>query len=149
MAVFLNKTGIATALGILGSIIASALGGWSNDLRTLIILMGIDFVTGVLVAAVFKKSNKSETGALESKAGWKGVCRKCTAIMFILFAHQLDTAMGMDYIRTATIIGFIFNESVSIVENAGLMGIWLPPQLIAAIDILKNKADINNKKEDD
>ena len=58
---------ICTALGVIGSAIASAFGGWDAGLVTLIIFMAVDYLSGLLVAGVFHKSNKTDTGALESK----------------------------------------------------------------------------------
>jgi len=66
---------------------------------------------------------------------------KCALAHFFIIAHRLDVSLGTEYIRTATIIGFIANEVISIVENAGLMGIPLPTVITKAIDILKNKGE--------
>jgi toxin secretion/phage lysis holin len=103
--------------------------------------MAVDYVTGLIVAGVFQNSNKTENGALESKAGWKGLCRKGTTLLIVLVACRLDLMLGSNYIRDAVIIGFVFNESISILENVGLMGVDLPPVLVKAIDILKNKTE--------
>jgi toxin secretion/phage lysis holin len=134
----------ASSIGVLsaiGSSIANLFGGWTSDLMTLIIMMGIDFFMGFLIAAVWKKSSKSNTGTLNSWSAWKGLCRKCTSLLFVLVAHQLDQTMGIDYIRTAVIIGFIVNELISIVENAGIMGIPIPGVITRAIDMLKQKSE--------
>ncbi|MBE7024013.1 MAG: phage holin family protein, partial [Ruminococcaceae bacterium] len=80
-----------------------------------------------------------ENGNLNSRAGWKGLCKKCVTLLFVLIAHRLDVSLGTEYIRTATIIGFIANEVISIVENAGLMGLPLPKVITKAIDILKKE----------
>lgn len=80
------KNRICTAIGVVGSFIASLFGGWDAALVTLIMFMCIDYVSGLIVAGVFHKSQKSETGALESKAGWKGLCRKCMTLLFVLIA---------------------------------------------------------------
>ena len=130
-----------TAIGMIGSFVAELFGGWTNDIVTLIIFMAVDFVMGLILAGVFKKSSKSQTGALDSHAGWKGLCRKCVTLIFVLIAHRLDLLLNTDYIRTATIIGFIANETISIVENAGLMGIPLPSVITKAIEILTQKGD--------
>ena len=128
-------------IAYVGSFIASLFGGWDAALVTLIIFMCIDYVSGLIVAGVFHKSQKSETGALESKAGWKGLCRKCMTLLFVLIAYRLDLAIGVSYIRYAVIIGFMANELISIVENAGLMGVPLPAVIQNAIDILTKKSD--------
>ena len=116
-------------------------GGWDQALVTLIIFMAIDYISGLIVAGVFHNSKKTSTGTLESRTGWKGLCRKCMTLLFVLVAYRLDLAIGVDYIRDAVIIGFIANELISIVENAGLMGIPLPAVITNAIDILTQKAE--------
>ena len=135
------KSGICTAAGIVGSAIAALFGGWDEALMTLVIFMVIDYVSGLIVAGVFHTSKKTESGTLDSRAGWKGLCRKGVTLLFVLVAHRLDMAIGVDYIRNAVIIGFMANELISIVENAGLMGIPLPKVIQNAIDILTEKSE--------
>ncbi|WAJ24062.1 phage holin family protein [Lacrimispora xylanolytica] len=134
------KNVLCTTAGVVGSFIASLFGGWDTGIATLLLFMGIDFFSGLAVAGIFKNSTKTETGALESRAGFKGLCRKCMILLFVLIAYRLDLAIGTNYIRDAVIIGFIANELISITENAGLMGIPLPGVLTKAIDVLKKKA---------
>lgn len=133
------KTGICTTIGLIGSVITTLFGGWDSGLGTLILFMAIDYFTGLAVAGVFHKSNKTDSGALESRAGWKGLCRKCMTLLYVLIACRLDMLIGVDYIRDAVIIGFILNEIISITENAGLMGVQLSEPISKAIDILNNK----------
>lgn len=135
------KTGILTGIGVVGGFIASLFGGWDAALTTLIIFMGIDYVTGLIVAGVFNNSTKSENGALESRAGWKGLCRKGVTLLIVLIACRLDMVIGSSFMRDAAVIAFIANELISIVENAGLMGIPVPAVIKKAIDILKSKAE--------
>ena len=135
------KDMICTATGILGSIVAGFFGGWTSGMATLVILMAIDYFSGLIVAGVFNQSAKSTSGGLESKAGWKGLCRKFMTILFVGIAYRIDLALGTTYIQDAVIIGFMANELISIVENAGLMGLPLPSIITKAIDILKNKSE--------
>jgi len=135
------KTAILSGIGIAGSAIANLLGGWDTALQTIIIFMAIDYLTGLIVAGVFKNSQKTETGGLESRVGWKGLCRKGMTLLIILVATQLDRMSGTDVIRNAVIIGYIANEALSIIENAGLMGLPVPKFLQNAIDILKKKSE--------
>ena len=128
-----------STVGIVGRVIAAMFGGWSDALITLIVFMSIDYATGLIVAGVFKKSKKSESGALESRAGFKGLCRKGVALLIVLVAVRLDIVMHTSYIKDAVIIAFIANESISIIENAGLMGIPVPSVIAKAIDVLKEK----------
>ncbi len=132
---------ICTFIGMVGSAIASIFGGWDTGLVSLLIFMALDYVSGLVVAGVFHKSNKTDTGSLESKAGWKGLCRKCMTLVFVLVAHRLDLVIGTNYIRDAVIIAFMANELISLVENAGLMGIPLPAVITKAIDILQKKSE--------
>ncbi len=136
-----GKNILAIFIGIVGATVTTLFGGWSAGLTTLIFFMTIDYVSGLLVAGVFKTSPKSETGALSSKVGYRGLCKKGMILLFVLIAYRLDLLIGTDYIRDAAIIGFCVNELISIVENAGLMGIPLPPILIKAIDVLVNRED--------
>lgn len=135
------KNGICTIVGVVGSFIASLFGGWDTALVTLMIFMAVDYVTGLVVAGVFHKSPKTDGGTLESRAGWKGLCRKGMTLLVVLVACRLDLIMGSNFIRDATIIAFIANETISIIENAGLMGAPIPGVLVKAIEVLKQKAD--------
>nr|DAO77472.1 MAG TPA: holin [Caudoviricetes sp.] len=126
-------------VGAVGGFVAMVFGGWSDALITLIVFMALDYVTGLIVAGIFKKSKKSENGALESRAGFKGLCRKGVALMIVLVAVRLDIIMHTTYIKDAVIIAFVANESISIIENAGLMGIPVPSVIAKAIDVLKEK----------
>ncbi|HKL74278.1 MAG TPA: phage holin family protein, partial [Clostridia bacterium] len=128
------KQTIFAIVGIIGSFTAKLLGGWDMALQTLLLFMVTDYLTGLIVAGVFKKSPKTETGALESKAGWKGLCRKGMTLLYVLVAAQLEKMTGTDIIRNAVIIGFIANEGLSILENGGLMGLPIPKKLKDAID---------------
>ena len=135
------KNGFCTMIGAIGALIASLFGGWDTALATLMIFMATDYVTGLIVAGVFHTSQKSENGALESRAGWKGLCRKGVTLLVVLVACRLDLITGTNFIRDAVIMAFICNETISIIENAGLMGIDIPPALTAAIEVLKKKSD--------
>lgn len=126
-------------LGVVGGAISSYLGGWDTALQTLIIFMALDYITGLIVAGVFHKSTKSESGALESRAGFKGLCRKGVALLIVLMGCQLDLMAGTDFIRDACVIAFVTNEALSIIENAGLMGVPVPEVITKGIEILKSK----------
>lgn len=141
------KDGICTAIGIVGSTIASFFGGFDAALITLLIFMGVDYATGLIVAGVFHKSEKTENGALESRAGWKGLCRKGVSLIVVLVACRLDMIMGSNFIRDATVIAFIANETISIIENAGLMGVPIPSVITKAIEVLKKKSEREDKKD--
>lgn len=135
------KHTICTVFGMIGSLIAGAFGGWDGAFITLLIFMGIDYVSGLAVALIFKKSPKTQSGGGSSRVGWKGLCRKGMTLLIVLVAYRLDLVLGTSYIRDTVIIGFIANETLSITENAGLMGVPLPKVIVKAIDILNDKSD--------
>lgn len=142
------KTGFLTGIGVLGSAVASLFGGWDAAIATLLIFMGIDYVTGLMVAGIFHRSAKSETGALESGAGWKGLCRKGVTLLIVIIAHRLDLLLGTTMIRDAVVIAFVANETISIIENAGLMGVPIPAAIVKAIDVLNAKANQEEKEHE-
>lgn len=141
------KEAVCTAFGLVGSAIAAVFGGWDSGIATLVIFMCLDYVSGLVVAGVFHNSKKTETGTLESKAGWKGLCRKCMTLVFVLVAYRLDIVIGTNYIRDAVIIAFIANEAISLIENAGLMGVPLPAIITKAVDILQKKASAESEEK--
>lgn len=135
------KQAIFAAIGTVGSFIAGALGGWDTAFLTLCAFMAIDYATGFVVAAVFHKSKKSQSGGLKSHEGWKGLCKKGMILLLVVVANLLDKQIDASYVRDAVCIFFIVNEGVSILENAALMGLPIPKWLSKALDILQAKAD--------
>lgn len=138
------KESICTAIGITGSFIAGLFGGFDASMVTLIAFMAVDYVTGLILAAV-RKSPKTDTGGLSSRIGLKGLAKKCVILMLVLVSARLDITLGTSYIRDAVCIGFIANELLSIIENAGLLGVPMPQALKNAVEILQKK---NDGKED-
>ena len=133
------KNTIITIMGVIGTTIAHALGGWDTALQTLLLFMLIDYITGLMVAGIFHKSPKTNCGAIESTAGFKGLCRKGMTLLFVLIGAQLDLMFNSDIVRNGVIIAFIANETISIIENAGIMGVPVPKVLKNAIEVLQKK----------
>ena len=121
------KGRICVLLGTAGACLAGLFGGWDASLGTLLLFMGIDYITGA-ATAVCGKSPKSESGRLSSKIGWRGLVKKCVTLLLVLVAVRLDLT-----------IAFSCNELLSIVENAGLLGVPMPELLRQAIDILQRR----------
>ena len=140
---------LTAGIGALGGLMSWLYGGFGDAMSALIVFMTLDYMTGLIVAGVFHKSNKTESGALESKAGWKGLCRKGMTLGIVMMAALLDRVMGTSYIRDAVIVGFIFNESLSILENAGLMGVSYPKALKNALNLLNRKGEENHESKDE
>lgn len=133
------KQGICTILGILGSTLAAAFGGWDAAMAALVTCMAVDYISGSMVALVFHKSTKSETGAYNSAYGLKGLCKKGLMLLFVLVSVQIDRMLGADYVRDAVCIGFCSNEVLSIVENLGLAGVPMPEAVTKALEQLQKK----------
>ena len=141
------KETICAMIGVMGSGLAALFGGWDAAIVTLLLFMAVDYITGLIVAGVFHNSGKTESGALESGAGWKGLCRKGVTLLVVLVACRLDLIMESNFIRDGVVIAFVTNETISIVENAGLMGVPVPAPIMQAIEVLKKKSEGVGKQE--
>ena len=133
------KTMICSVAGVVGSVVAFLFGGWDASIITLLIFMIADYITGTIVAGVFHKSDKTSSGNIESRAGWKGICKKFVTLIFVVVANRLDVQMGSNFLRDAVCITFITNELISLIENAGLMGLPIPKPIAEAISVLQSK----------
>ena len=136
------KNAVCAGCGVVLSALAQLFGGWDAALGALLIFMAADYVTGMTAAAVFHRSKKTEDGTLESRAGWKGLVRKGITLAVVLAAARLDAVVGSDFIRDAAVIGFTANEGLSILENAGLMGVPIPRAVVSALHVLRDRADM-------
>lgn len=132
---------VCATIGVIGATITSLLGGWDYGMQLLVIAMAVDYISGIMVAGVWHKSNKTKSGKLESRAGFKGLCRKGMTLGLVLVAHYMDLAIGTQYIRDAIVIGFAVNEIFSILENLGLMGVEYPAVIKNALEALKKKGE--------
>ena len=133
------KAIFCTILGAIGGIFLQIFGAWNFALTVLVICMGIDYATGVILALVFHASPKSSEGGLDSNVGWKGLVRKVSTLVIVLVAHFVDVLIGTEYIRDAVVIAFVVNEIVSILENCGLMGVPIPNIILRGIDVLRQR----------
>lgn len=134
-------------VGSVGGLFSMLFGGWSTALVTVIMLMVFDLITGgFIIPLIFKSSPKTETGGIQSNVFGKGVCRKMYKILLITVAYRLDLTFGINYLKDTFIIAFIFEETLSLVENAALMGMPLPAVITNALDVLKNKKLVFGKE---
>ncbi|WP_298483100.1 holin family protein [uncultured Ruminococcus sp.] len=133
------KEWICAAAGTAGSFLIAAVGGWDLSLQILLAFMAVDFCTGILTAAVFHRSAKSQNGRLESRRCFQGICRKIAMLMLVAAGHAMDLLLGCAILRNAVIIGFCTNEVISITENAGLMGVPLPAAWKNTVSVLSRK----------
>lgn len=144
-----TKQGLVAAVAAGAALLAEALGGWDGALQLLIGMMAADYLTGVAVAAIWHRSDKSESGTLSSKAGFKGLCRKGAMLLVVWVAVLLDRAMEVSYTRTAVCFFFAGNEGLSLMENLGLMGAPFPKFLKKALEALKEKGEDGDGSDDD
>ena len=134
------KETACTLIGLIGSGLCWAFGGWDAAMAALLVCMAVDYISGSIVALVFHKSTKTETGAYNSADDLKGLCKKGLMLLFVLVAVQIDLILNIDYARDAVCIGFCANEVLSIVENLGLAGIPMPQAITKALEQLQKKS---------
>jgi toxin secretion/phage lysis holin len=138
---------VLTVFSAIGAEIADAFGGWDAALIILVRFIAIDFVLGIVIALVWKRSPKTKDGAFESNASLKGLFRKGGILLIVFIAVQLDILThSRGYIRTAVILFFIANEGFSIIENLGIMGIPLPPVIKNAFSAIKKQSENTNMR---
>lgn len=134
---------IIKALATVAGALAGLLGEWSTMLTLLAIAMGVDYLSGLIVAWR-GKSPKTDGGGLSSKAGFDGLARKAFIVLIVLLATILDKAVGgtTAVFQMATVAYYIANEGLSILENAALMGVPFPAKVKDALEALKSKGDV-------
>lgn len=139
------KDFISTMVGIGAGILSWLVGGFDTPVLALIICMGADYVTGLIVAGVFHTSPKTSGGGLDSRVGWKGLARKFVTLLIVVVANLADLILELGYIRDAVVAAFCANECISILENAALMGIRIPTALEAALEKLSEEGKHEGK----
>lgn len=134
------KNGVCAVAGTIGAYLSFIFGGWNAAMLWLTVFMSLDYVTGLIVAGVFKHSPKSDTGALESRACLKGLFRKGGMLVLVLIGYAVDDVLGTQYIMDGVIYALMVNELLSLLENLGLMGVEYPDVLANALELLRHKA---------
>ena len=127
-------------VGLLSGVVEFLFGGWTLKMSILMAVMAMDFLTGWLVALVWKKSPKTKDGGLKSDIGWKGLVKKVFIVILVSLLHLADVFFGYDYLMNMGLIGFFCNEALSIIENIGLV-YDLPPMITKAITVLNEKSN--------
>lgn len=130
-----------TISAVIGAILAYLFGGWSALLGILLAFVVTDYITGVVAAGL--------AGELKSEIGFKGIAKKITIFVIVAVAHLADQAMGLDSIlMSAAIFFYLSNELLSISENAGRIGLPVPPIFKKAIALFKEKGGEDIVQED-
>lgn len=120
----------------------------------LIAVMSIDYITGLLCGAM-GKSKKTENGFLASHEAFKGLMKKALILLVVLLASLLDYAVSLgagvtfEAVMGATCLWFIASEGFSILENVACMGVPVPKVLLRVLEIMKEKGDVPEKKEEE
>lgn len=136
------KHTVLTIIGSIGSFASYLFGGFDKLLIALVIFMIIDFLSGLILAIVFKNSSKTKNGRVSSEAGIRGLAKKIFILFLVTVATQLDLLLGTSIVRDGVVIAFISMEGISILENATLTGLPVPR-------IIKNALEVLNKSEDE
>ena len=121
------------------SMLVYAVGGLDAYLKTLIILMIIDYLSGVFASVLFNKSDKTKTGKLSSKAMISGVAKKIYIMLLVIIAYRFDIMLNIEYARLACITAFIISELLSIIEKTEYFGIKIPSVFYKLIELLNEK----------
>ena len=131
-------TKIQIAASAIGGWLGYFLGGMDGMLIALIVLMALDYITGVMCAIIDKK--------LSSAVGFKGICKKVFILMLVGVAHIIDlhVAGTGSALRGAVICFYMSNEGLSLLENAAHIGLPIPDKLR---DILSQLHDKDRDKD--
>lgn len=120
----------------------------------LIAVMTIDYVTGLICAAM-GKSQKTENGYISSNQAFIGLMKKALILLVVLLAALLDKAVSagagiqFEAVMGATCLWFIASEGFSILENVALMGVPVPKILLRLLEIMKQKGDVPEEKPEE
>lgn len=123
-------------MAVLGGIGSFLFGGWPALLTVLLAFVITDYITGIIAGAI--------EGKLSSQVGMKGIAKKVMIFLIVAVAHLADTAVGMGNIfRDAAIFFYLANELLSILENAGRIGVPIPSAIQKAVEILNGKSNMD------
>ena len=132
---------IQAVFTMVGGWLGYFLGGCDGLLFALVVFVVMDYVTGVMCAAADRK--------LSSEVGFKGICRKVLIFMMVGIANVLDVLIigSGSVLRTAVIFFYLSNEGLSLLENAGHLGLPIPEKLKAVLEQLHRQSEENADDE--
>lgn len=123
---------VGTATGAGGALVSYFL-GWNEALEALLVLMVIDYMTGLLAAYICPDMK------LSSIRGLKGICKKIMILLLVVLAHELEKAAGVPAVQSVVVWFFIGNEGLSVIENAAKAGVPIPSKLRDMLEQLSNE----------
>lgn len=117
----------------LGGAIGAAMGGFDGFLYALIVVVGVDYVTGVMAGILNKE--------LSSRIGFRGIFKKIVIFCLVAVSHIIDAYVIGDgsVLRTAVIFFYLSNEGISILENAAHIGLPIPKKLKDMLEQIKEE----------
>ena len=124
----------------LAALLARALGGWDAALAMMFLLMGLDVVSGLLVA-LCRKSDKTGSGGFRSGSFFTGLTRKLLMVLLVILGTALDSLLGTSVCRLSVIGFYAANEALSVVENAALLGLPFPRGLLTSLERYQQQQD--------
>ena len=128
---------VKVVLSVLGGVIASALGGCDMLLIVLSAFVAFDYISGVVLAV--------KLGKLNSRVGFMGIMKKAMIFFVVIIAHLLDQLTGLNAIRSITVLFYISNEGISILENLGKLDVKIPKKIKDVLEQLEDKDDDNTE----
>ncbi|QJD83807.1 phage holin family protein [Cohnella herbarum] len=125
---------------LMGAVISFSFGVWNESLTFLLVLMAIDYITGV--AAAIKDGS-----GLNSNIGFWGLFKKGLILLMMIIAHRLDLLLGIDIVMGSAVFFYIANELLSVIENYGRLGLPLPERIKRIVLVLRDRAgEVKNKE---
>lgn len=124
---------IKTAFVIGMSYLGYFLGGFDSMIKTLLIFMLVDYLSGVINAIIKKK--------LSSQVGFKGIGKKAYILLIVGSVNLLGSAIGLDEARYLIISFYLANEGISLIENASAIGVPIPKKVKEILQQLKSNSD--------
>ncbi|MGI6318495.1 MAG: phage holin family protein [Dethiobacteria bacterium] len=127
-----------TLVALGGVAVSYLFGGWSSLLGVLLAFVIIDYISGVAASAI--------EGKLNSSIGLRGIAKKVFIFVLVAIANLVDMSLGDGHLfRDATIFFYLANELLSILENAGRIGLDIPEPIRQAVELLKGKSNVNKQ----
>lgn len=126
-----------SVIAVAGGVVGFLFGGWSVLLTILLVLVIVDYFSGLFAAGI--------NGEVKSRTGMIGIARKVFIFVMVAVAHMVDlllieNSIEMGFlVMTVTIVFYCINELISITENAGKMGVYVPEPITKAIEVLKQQ----------
>ena len=120
------------AAALLGAGLSTLMGGWDMGLKVMVLFVICDYVTGVVAAWKEKE--------LDSNVGLFGIAKKIMIFVPVALGYWLDQYLGADILRNVAIWAYVVNEGLSVAENLGRIGVFVPPAFVEALQQLKEKS---------